>query len=64
MGERKRTFQVEENETIEECLKRMEKAGYTPIRRTEKPIFQEVITNGKKEKVPVRQQIIFEGIRK
>lgn len=50
-------FEVEENETIEECLDRMKKAGYIPAGRKEEPLFTEV--NG--EKVPIRQLIKFKG---
>lgn len=50
-------FEVEENETIEECLDRMQKAGYIPAGRKEEPLFTEV--NG--EKVPIRQLIKFKG---
>jgi len=40
----------------------MKKAGYTPVRRFEKPIFKEIIKNGEKKLVPDDQQIIFDGI--
>lgn len=52
-------FEVQESETIAECLERMEKEGYKPIKRMEKPIFSEKKSN---EFVPIRQQIIFEGV--
>lgn len=57
----KKTFTVEENETIDQCLARMAKEGYMPVRRMEKPVFQEVKKNGKTEVKTVRQRIIFEG---
>jgi|GEM_PF-135874 len=59
----KHRFEVEENETIADCLERMAKEGYRPIRRMEEPIFQEVTKSGKKEVVPVQQRIIFEGVK-
>ncbi|MFC0469267.1 NETI motif-containing protein [Halalkalibacter kiskunsagensis] len=59
---RKERFEVQESETIEECLKRMKAEGYQPVKRMEKPIFKEETLNLKKEYVPIRQQIIFEGI--
>jgi hypothetical protein len=59
---RKERFEVQESESIEDCLERMKAAGYQPIRRMEKPIFKEETMNSKKKYVPVRQQIIFEGI--
>lgn len=51
-------FQVEENETISDCLERMKAEGYTPAGRREEPLFEE--HNG--EYVPVRQMIQFKGI--
>ncbi|MDT8862456.1 NETI motif-containing protein [Alkalihalobacillus sp. MEB130] len=59
---RKERFEVGEFETIEACLDRMKAEGYQPIKRMEKPIFKEETVNSNKEYVPVRQQIIFEGI--
>jgi hypothetical protein len=59
---RKERFEVLDTETIEECLERMRKEGYQPIRRMEKPIFEERMVNSNKEYVPVKQQIIFEGL--
>jgi hypothetical protein len=38
---RKKQFTVGDQETITQCLERMKREGYTPIRRTEKPIFRE-----------------------
>ncbi|TES52153.1 NETI motif-containing protein [Halalkalibacterium halodurans] len=58
---KKQRFEVGEHETIAECLARMEKAGYVPIRRMEKPVFEEKSIGGNKEYAPVRQQIVFEG---
>ena len=54
-------YELQENETIASCLDRMKKDGYMPVRRMEKPIFEENEINGKKEYVPVKQQIVFEG---
>ena len=59
---RKLQFEVMSSETIEECLERMKKEGYQPTRRIEKPLFEERTTKSTKEYIPVRQQIIFEGI--
>ncbi|MCM3762060.1 NETI motif-containing protein [Halalkalibacter oceani] len=59
---RKQRFEVQETETIADCLERMKKEGYQPVRRLEKPIFEEKGSKQQKEYVPVRQQIIFEGI--
>ncbi|OHY72262.1 NETI motif-containing protein [Priestia aryabhattai] len=54
-------YELQENETIASCLDRMKKDGYMPVRRMEKPIFEEKEINGKKDYVLVKQQIVFEG---
>ena len=51
-------YEVEENETIEQCLERMKKEGYMPVGRREEPIFEEV--NG--EPLYLRQKIQFKGL--
>ncbi|CDR26435.1 NETI motif-containing protein [Staphylococcus schweitzeri] len=51
-------FKVNENETIADCLSRMKKQGYMPVKRLEKPVFQEQ----KDGTVEVsHQEIIFVG---
>lgn len=50
-------FEVAESETIAECLARMKKEGFTPVKRMEKPIFHET----DKGIEVLRQQIIFVG---
>lgn len=61
---KKQRFELQENETIDQCLERMEKEGYKPTRRMEEPIFQEVISNNEKKIEPIGRKIIFEGILK
>lgn len=61
MSKKKMQFEVQENETIEECLDRIKKEGYMPVRRTEKPIFQEVKNGSETNYVPVGRQIVFEA---
>jgi hypothetical protein len=61
MSKKKMEFEVNENESIEECLDRIKKAGYMPIRRTEKPIFQEVKNGNETKYEPVGRQIVFEA---
>ncbi|WP_154663511.1 NETI motif-containing protein [Neobacillus dielmonensis] len=61
MGKTKMLFEVQENESIEQCLNRMKQQGYVPIRRMEKPVFQEVIKDGETIYEPVGRQILFEG---
>lgn len=59
----KMVFEVQENETIDQCLDRIQKAGYIPVRRTEKPIFKVVKTGGKVDYEPAGRQIVFEAKR-
>ena len=59
----KKKFEVGENETIEACLDRMMKEGYTPVRRTEKPVFTEVKENGEVNYVPTGRIIVFDAIK-
>jgi hypothetical protein len=40
----------------------MKKQGYIPVRRTEKPIFQEVVNGNVTSYEPVGRQIVFEAI--
>ncbi|XJZ27626.1 NETI motif-containing protein [Bacillota bacterium Lsc_1132] len=60
-GNKKQQFKVQENETIDACLERMKRQGYTPIRRIEKPIFQEGVKEGESIYEPAGRQIIFEA---
>ncbi|HCZ8766164.1 TPA: NETI motif-containing protein [Staphylococcus aureus] len=51
-------FKVNENETIADCLSRMKTKGYMPVKRIEKPVFQEQ----KDGTIEVsHQEIIFVG---
>lgn len=61
---KKKRFFVEEGETIDQCLKRMDEEGYVPVRRIETPVLKEVNKNGKNEVEVAYQRIIFEGILK
>lgn len=58
MKPKKQNFEVGVNESISDCLRRMDQAGYQPTRRLEKPVFKK---EGKKEPVWIKQQIVFEG---
>ena len=62
MSKKKIQFEVQEDETIEDCLDRIKKLGFVPVRRTEKPIFQEVIKGRETSYEPVGRQIIFEAV--
>jgi hypothetical protein len=59
----KKIYEVEENETISHCLARMERDGYVPTKRTEKPVFQEIMEENEKRYIPVGRQILFEAKR-
>ncbi|WP_114570575.1 NETI motif-containing protein [Exiguobacterium flavidum] len=52
---------VEEQETISECLDRIEAMGYRPTARREEPLFG-LDANG--EPYPVKQQIVFDCVPK
>ncbi|MDN4494907.1 NETI motif-containing protein [Ureibacillus aquaedulcis] len=58
MGKKQIWFEVEENETIEQCLERMKIQGYMPMGRREEPVFHMV--DG--EPTYLRQKIEFKGI--
>jgi hypothetical protein len=62
MSKKKMQFEVQENESIEACLERIKKQGYVPVRRTEKPIFQEVVNGKEISYEPVGRQIVFEVV--
>ncbi|MCM2588598.1 NETI motif-containing protein [Rossellomorea marisflavi] len=55
---KKMLFEVKDGESIGDCLDRMKDQGYMPVRRMEKPVFEE---QGKEMYVPVKQTIVFEG---
>ncbi|ETI70673.1 NETI motif-containing protein [Neobacillus vireti] len=61
MSKKKKQFEVAENESIEDCLNRMKQEGYLPVRRTERPIFQEIKKGGETIYEPVGRQIVFEA---
>lgn len=61
MRNKKMLFEVQENETIAQCLDRMKQQGYSPVRRMEKPIFQEVKKGNETNYEPVGRKIVFEG---
>ncbi|MED3624943.1 NETI motif-containing protein [Neobacillus thermocopriae] len=61
MSKKKVQFEVQENESIDECLDRIKQKGYMPIRRIEKPIFQEIKKDGETIYQPIGRQIVFEA---
>ncbi|MGG3450465.1 MULTISPECIES: NETI motif-containing protein [Bacillaceae] len=58
---KKKIFRVEAEETIDHCLNRMKDEGYVPVRRMEKPVFEEKKQNGETIHVPIGREIVFEG---
>jgi hypothetical protein len=61
LAEKKKKFYVEEHETINDCLKRMNVEGYMPVRRMEEPVLKEVKNGGKMDVEVSHQRIVFEG---
>lgn len=59
LGKKTVWYEVQESETIEACLERMQRDGYMPAGRREEPLFE--MQNG--EPVPVRQLIQFKGLK-
>ncbi|MDC3414206.1 NETI motif-containing protein [Aquibacillus sp. 3ASR75-11] len=59
----KKRFVLQANETIDQCLDRIEKEGYRPVRKMEEPIFKEIDENGEKTVTPIGKSIIFDTIR-
>ncbi|MGE8079746.1 NETI motif-containing protein [Peribacillus loiseleuriae] len=59
---KKEVFEVEEGESIDVCLERIKAAGYTPIKRIEKPIFAEEKEKGETIYKPVSRKIVFEAL--
>ncbi|QHT45542.1 NETI motif-containing protein [Bacillus sp. SB49] len=59
----KKRFEVQENETIGQCLDRMKREGYRPIRRAEEPIFREETRNGEKVMEPIEKRIVFHAVK-
>ena len=57
---KKLTYEVQEHESINQCLDRIQKDGYFPIKRIEKPIFQEKVDQDQIGYEPVGRQIVFE----
>lgn len=57
----KKQFEVQENESIDQCLNRIKSEGYVPIKRIEKPIFKEIKEGSSATYVPAGRIIIFEA---
>lgn len=59
MSKQKIWFDREEDETLDECLERIQGLGYTVVARREKPLFKQV----GEEYIPIRQQTQFQAIK-
>ncbi|GKV67018.1 MULTISPECIES: NETI motif-containing protein [Sporosarcina] len=59
MSSKKMWFDRQDEETLEECLERIQRLGYTVVARREKPVFKQ--EGG--EYIPVKQQTQFQGIK-
>jgi len=58
LGKKQIWYEVEENESIEDCLARMRRDGYMAVGRKEEPIFH--VVNG--EPTYLRQKIQFKAM--
>ncbi|MEG0260542.1 MAG: NETI motif-containing protein [Lysinibacillus sp.] len=58
MSKKQMWYEVEENETIEQCLERMKRDGYMAVGRKEEPMFH--LVNG--EPTYLRQKIKFKAV--
>ncbi|WP_068986394.1 MULTISPECIES: NETI motif-containing protein [Lysinibacillus] len=58
MGKKQIWYEVEENESIEDCLARMRRDGYMAVGRKEEPVFH--LVNG--EPTYLRQKIQFKAM--
>jgi hypothetical protein len=58
--QKKLIYEVQDHETIDQCLDRIQKDGYVPIKRIEKPIFQEKMKNNQMIYEPIGSQVLFE----
>jgi predicted transcriptional regulator len=58
---KKRRFEVDAGESISDCLDRMDKEGYQPVRRIEEPVFIEAKEDNKIIQKVLKQKIVFEG---
>jgi hypothetical protein len=57
----KKIYEVEEQETIGQCLDRIQNDGYIPVKRMEKPVFKEIKEENELKYVPAGRRIIFEA---
>ncbi|WP_411954829.1 NETI motif-containing protein [Alkalibacillus sp. S2W] len=57
---KKKKFRVNDYQSIDDCLNQMESEGYRPIKRIEKPVFEEQQSG---EAEPVEQEIVFQAVK-
>lgn len=59
MSKQTKWFEVEDNESLSECIERMTKDGFQIAGRREEPLFEEI--DG--QPVPIKQIIMLKGIK-
>lgn len=59
MSKNKMWFDRQDDETLEQCLERIQRLGYTVVGRREKPLFEQV----GEEYIPIKQLTQFQGIK-
>ncbi|WP_153731594.1 NETI motif-containing protein [Sporosarcina obsidiansis] len=59
MSNKKIWFDRQDDETLEQCLERIQSLGYTVVARREQPLFKQV----GEEYIPIKQQTQFQGIK-
>ncbi|MDL4842011.1 NETI motif-containing protein [Aquibacillus rhizosphaerae] len=57
----KKKFELLPNETIDQCIDRIKREGFVPVRRVEEPVFQEVKHDGQITYEPVGRKVVFDA---
>ncbi|MEK4026250.1 NETI motif-containing protein [Sporosarcina sp. FSL W7-1283] len=59
MSTKKIWFDKQDDETLEQCVERIQGLGYSVVARREKPQFEQV----GEEYIPIKQQTQFQGVK-
>ncbi|EGQ26040.1 MULTISPECIES: NETI motif-containing protein [Sporosarcina] len=59
MSTKKIWFDKQDDETLEQCVERIQGLGYSVVARREKPLFEQV----GEEYIPIKQQTQFQGVK-
>ncbi|WP_040402679.1 NETI motif-containing protein [Alkalibacillus haloalkaliphilus] len=59
---KKKKYRVSDFKSIDACLDQIKEDGFTPVKRIEKPVFQEQGEN--EDPQPIQQDIVFEAVKK